>query len=248
MEGQMVEPKRILGICGSAKKAHSSSEFLLSEALSAAEEAGAEIKLVRLIDYKILPCRGCGLCMDNRHCAILKDPGDELHLLFDECMHADGFIFSSPVYAFTLPSLWINWVQRCGPVTDQDLAYRYYGYDTAREVKGKAFKGKTTGLIAVAASLGHEAVWSALTPLFTCYQMNIVASVSMSLFEYDGQPHIRAARWSKDIRHADFAIRLARAVGSRVVESIDPIQRIRSGGNRLELKPEKRAAIPSVQS
>ena len=61
MEGQMVQPKRILGICGSAKKARSSSEFLLSEALSATEEGGAETKLVRLADYKILPCRGYGL-------------------------------------------------------------------------------------------------------------------------------------------------------------------------------------------
>ncbi|HVP21619.1 MAG TPA: flavodoxin family protein [Anaerolineaceae bacterium] len=244
MEGQMVQPKRILGICGSAKKAHSSSEFLLSEALSEAEEGGAETKLVRLADYKILPCRGCGLCMDNRHCPILKDSTDELRLLFDECLQANGFIFSTPVYAFTLPSLWANWVQRCGPVTDQDLAYRYYGYDTAREVKGKAFKGKTTGLIAVAASLGHEAVWSALTPLFTCYQMNIVASVSMSLFEYDGQPHIRAARWSKDIHQADFAIGMARAVGSRVVESIDLVQRIRSGGIKPGLQPDQMAARP----
>jgi len=217
-------------VCGSAKKSHSSSEFLLSESLRAAEEAGAETKLVRLSDYRILPCRGCGLCMDNRHCPILKDPEDELHLLFEDCLWAHGFIFSTPTYAFTLPAPWINWVQRCGPVADQDLAYKYYGYDTAREVKGKAFKGKITGLIAVAASIGEESVWNPLVPLFTCYQMSIVATVGLSLFEYDSQPHIRAARWSKDIRNADFAISMARAVGKRVSESIELVQRIRSGG------------------
>ena len=239
-----MDSKTILGVCGSAKKAHSSSEFLCQQALEAAQEAGATTKLVRLADYTIQPCRGCGLCMDNRHCPLLKDPEDEVHRLFEECMAADGFIFSSPAYAFALPALWLNWLQRCPPATDEELAYKYYSYDTAREVKGKALKGKTLGLLAVAASVGHEAVWTSLEPIFTCYRMNVVASVSLSLFEFDSQPHIRSARWSRDIRQADFAITMARALGRRVYESIDLVNRIRRGA--MAGAPARPDAVPAV--
>ncbi len=237
MEQALTSPKRVLGICGSAKKRHSSSEFLLNEALQAAAETGAHTRLVRLVDYHILSCRGCGLCMDNRPCPLLRHPADELAQLFEECSAADAFVFATPVYAFTLPALWTNWIQRCGPCTAEDLAYKYYSYDTAREVKGKALKGKTAGLIAVAASIGHEAIWSPLVLLFTCYRMNVVASASMCLYEYDSQPHIRHARWSNPISEAEFAIQMARAVGQRVVESIELISHIRTGGATPAQRP-----------
>ncbi len=213
--------KRILGICGTQKKnGFSSSEFLLREALLAAESDGAETKMVKLTDYNILTCDGCGLCMANTHCHLLEDPKDELSQLYEECVKADGFIFSSPVYALSLPSIWKNWIDRCEPCTDDDLSYEYYCYDTVSGVKGKALKGKVAGQIVVAAGPGHEWAMASLMPAFTAVKLSVVVSVGLSLIEYDSQPGIRSQAWSRNLGEADYAINIARSVGKRVNEAV----------------------------
>lgn len=213
--------KHILGICGSPKtNLASSSEFLLKEALHAAEEEGAETRLIRLVDYNILPCTGCGNCMANQHCHLLKRPEDQLTALFHECLWADAFIFSSPVYALSLPSIWKNWIDRCEPCSEEDIAYPYYCYDTVCDVKGKAFKGKVAAQICVAAGPGHEWALASLLPAFTAVKLSVVASVGLSLIEYDGQPGIQSQSWAKDISEAKFAIEISRSIGKRIYETI----------------------------
>lgn len=217
----IMKTSRILGICGSPKKEQfSSSQFLLEKALEAAEEEGAVTKLIRLIDYNILACEGCGQCMNNQHCHLLAESEDELAVLFDECVAADGFIFASPVYALSLPSIWKNWIDRCEPCSDEDLQYGYYCYDVVQNVKGKAFKGKVAGQIAVAAGPGHEWALASLMPAFTAIKLSVIASVGLSLIEYDAQPGIKSKPWAKDIKDAKFAIDIARSVGKRVYEAI----------------------------
>ncbi|TCO74437.1 flavodoxin family protein [Marinisporobacter balticus] len=211
--------KKIIGICGSTKKSNSSSEFLLKCALDEVEKMGVETKLIRLSDYKIKSCTGCGLCMINKHCPILKDPEDQLSLLYKECKEADGFIFSSPVYALSLPAIWKNWFDRCEPCTDEDLSYERYSYDVVKDVKGKAFKGKVVGLISIAAAIGHEIAWNSFSPVFTCINLTVVANVGLSLFEYDSQPAVRLKPWAKSIKDAEFAINMASSLGKRVYET-----------------------------
>ena len=211
----------ILGICGSPKKnLFSSSWFLLEQALQAASEEGAETKMVQLADYNILPCEGCGQCMNHNRCHLLSNKNDQLTKLFDECVWADGFIFSSPVYALALPAIWKNWIDRCEPCSDEDLKYEYYCYDIVQGVKGKAFRGKVAGQIVVAAGPGHEWALASLMPAFTAVKLSMVASVGLSLIEYDFQPGIKSQPWAKDIKEAKFAIDIARSVGKRVYETI----------------------------
>ncbi|MFW9830833.1 MAG: flavodoxin family protein, partial [Candidatus Thorarchaeota archaeon] len=60
---------RVLGICGSPKKEKSSSEFLLSIALEAAQTIeGVKTELLRLADQEILPCTGCDNCVRQKPC------------------------------------------------------------------------------------------------------------------------------------------------------------------------------------
>jgi len=213
--------KRILGICGTQKKGgFSSSEFLLNEALSAAEKAGAETKLVKLVDFNILPCEGCGLCMAKKNCPLLKNPEDQFQDLYRHCVWADAFIFSSPVYALSLPSIWKKWIDRCEPCDISDFNFDHYCYDTVKDVKGKAFKGKVAAQIVVAAGPGHEWALSSLLPAFTCIKLSVIASVGLSLIEYDAQPGIQSQPWAKDIKDSGFAINIAKEVGKRVFETI----------------------------
>ncbi|NFA43472.1 flavodoxin family protein [Clostridium botulinum] len=213
--------KKVLGICGVQKKFDfSSSQFLLEQALKAAEEEGAETELIRLIDYNIKECIACGNCLANQPCPLHVDSEDDLKLLYQKCLEADAFIFSSPVYALSLPSIWKKWIDRCDVNSDEDLDYEYYNYDTVEKVKGKAFRGKVAGQIAVAAGIGHEMALASLMPAFTAVKLTIVANVGLSLIEYDSEPGIKGKEWSKNIQDANFAIDMVRALGKRVYETI----------------------------
>ncbi|WP_340021723.1 flavodoxin family protein [Paenibacillus sp. FSL K6-1096] len=212
--------KKVIGLAGSMKKHHSSSEYLLSVALEAAAEQGVQTELLRLNDYNILPCDGCGNCMNGKHCHLLNDPEDQLRELYDKLKEGDGFVFASPVYALSLPAVWKNWIDRCEPCSDEDLDFEYYNYDRVAGVKGKAFKGKVAGQIVVAAGPGHEWALSSLMPCFTAIKLSMIASAGISLIEYDGQPGIRKRPWSKPIEEAEEAKMMARAVGMRVASSL----------------------------
>jgi len=48
---------KILGLNGSERKL-GNTEILVKEALMGAEEEGAQVEMLRLTDYKILPCDG----------------------------------------------------------------------------------------------------------------------------------------------------------------------------------------------
>ncbi len=217
----MTRKKKILGICGSMSQAQiSSSQFLLEQALEAAALEGADTELIRLADLHIMECRGCGNCLSNQTCPLDEEPKDDHSWLYEKCLEADGFLFSSPVYALGLPSIWKKWIDRCDVNTKKDLHYDIYNYDTVEQVKGKAFRGKVAGQIAVAAGLGHELALAQLMPAFTAVKLTIVANVGISLMEYDSEPGIKKEFWAKDIRQADFAIDMARAAGKRVCETV----------------------------
>ena len=53
---------KILALNGSFRK-NGNTEILLKQALMGAESEGASVEMIRLTDYKIGPCRGCGLCL-----------------------------------------------------------------------------------------------------------------------------------------------------------------------------------------
>jgi multimeric flavodoxin WrbA len=225
--------KKVLGIAGSMKLDNSSSEYLLSVALDACHELGIETEMIRLKDYHILPCDGCGNCMDNKRCHLLLDDQDQFTSLFEKMAAADGFIFASPVYALSLPAIWKNWIDRCEPCSQADLNYDHYNYDRVADIKGKALRGKVAGQIVVSAGPGHEWALSSMLPAFTAVKLSVVASVGISLIEYDGQPGIQKQPWAKAIQDADFAKMMAKAVGIRVATAL--------GYSTFDLAPKKNA-------
>lgn len=213
--------KNVLGICGTPKiKGQSTSEFLLAEALKGAEMEGAETKLVRLVDYTIVPCDGCGDCMNKKQCHLFKEPEDQYTRLYKEVKWADAFIFSSPVYALGLPFTWKQWLDRCEPADEDDLEYQYYNYEVAADIKGKAFQGKVAGQIVTSGGVGQEWALSSLMPLWTAVKLSVVISVGISLIEFDEQPGIRQKPWGQGVHQADFAREIAHHVGRRVTQAI----------------------------
>jgi multimeric flavodoxin WrbA len=85
---------KILGMVGSYRK-KGNSEILAKEALMGAEEAGAEVELLRMTDYQIEACQGFGLCLFREEGCHVEDGVKSIWSKIDE---ADGILLSVPCY------------------------------------------------------------------------------------------------------------------------------------------------------
>jgi len=90
---------KILGLCCGRKMGN--SEILVKEALMGAEEVGADVELVRLMDLDLKPCTGCSACVNDvfekggsGECTIK----DDLKFIEKKIMECDGLIVGSPIY------------------------------------------------------------------------------------------------------------------------------------------------------
>ncbi|WP_370937681.1 flavodoxin family protein [Amycolatopsis sp. cg13] len=213
--------KNVLGICGSPKTSGpSASEFLCRQAMRGAEEVGAATRVIRLVDYPIVDCDGCGDCMNRTPCHLFKRPEDRYIQLYKHIKWADAFVFASPVYALGLPFTWKQWLDRCEPANADELQYQYYNYEVAADVKGTAFQGKVAAQIVTSAGIGQEWAMASLMPLWTNVKLSVIASVGLSLIEFDEQPGIRTKPWGQGVENAEYAIEISRQIGRRVADAI----------------------------
>jgi len=85
---------KVLGIIGSQRKM-GNTDILVKEALMGAEEEGAEVDILRLTDYKLLPCDGLAPCIfGNRGCNL----DDDFNYLLGRIYGCDSLIFGAPCY------------------------------------------------------------------------------------------------------------------------------------------------------
>jgi multimeric flavodoxin WrbA len=85
--------KKIIGMtCG---KKNGNSEIFLKAALKGAEEYGVESEIIRVMDLKVLPCKGCFACSKTGKC-LYKD---DVEWILEKTILGDtGLIVSAPVY------------------------------------------------------------------------------------------------------------------------------------------------------
>ncbi len=208
---------KILGLtCG---RKLSNTEILVKEALMGAEEMGAEVELVRLLDLNIKPCTGCNACVidlmekgGSGRC-VIKD--DDLNFIDEKLMECDGLILGSPIYEKTPQGLLKVLNDRFGP--SHDMAIRIIS-KKIREEKGitkgtgpdeRAFKPRMASLIAVGGS-----DWTTLAlpmmNIFTLpFQMKVVDQV---LVDWTALPAVVVLN--------DEAIARARKSGCHLAESL----------------------------
>lgn len=85
---------RVLGLVASQRKL-GNTEILVKEALMGAEEEGAQVDMLRLTDYKILPCDGLAPCVfGNERCNL----EDDFNFIVDKIFASDGLVFGTPCY------------------------------------------------------------------------------------------------------------------------------------------------------
>jgi multimeric flavodoxin WrbA len=207
---------KVLGICGTHKKnrKQSASWFLLEKALECCRELGAETDVINLVDYHMLPCLGCNLCMTGETCPQLKKPEDETARVVAKIRWAEGVIFSYPVYGFHPPGVLCNFVGGRGKAfLAEDRAMKGelpFGESTI-------FTGKIVGSIVNAGGFGMEPALNTFFPAFLHAKALQVACVGTSLGEYQHNPALEQSGMGRDIQDAEWAIEMARSVAKRVV-------------------------------
>jgi multimeric flavodoxin WrbA len=94
-----VKCMKIMGI--TAGKKNGNSETVLKEALLACQEDGAEIIMINLHDYHILPCIGCSSCNKGHRegkVECVLDKKDDMRRIMEQMLVQDAVIISVPTY------------------------------------------------------------------------------------------------------------------------------------------------------
>jgi multimeric flavodoxin WrbA len=182
---------RVLGISGSPR-VNGNTDLILKEALTAAKSQGAEIKLIRLEDYNLKPCRACMTCFSTGKCAI----EDDWQKLIDEIANADALILASPSYFQGVTAQMKIFIDRIGFLA------------LARQKAD--FAGKVGGAIAVARRSGVSS---------TCSQMlTFLTSVGVAI--PSGGRVFAIGREKGDVLKDKEGIETARHMGEMIVKAL----------------------------
>jgi len=85
--------KQILAIIGSPRKLGNCE--IMAKEISHQLSVPHELNLLRLQDFKILPCRGCYHCLFKTERCVLED---DLNTVIQAMVNADAYIVSAPTY------------------------------------------------------------------------------------------------------------------------------------------------------
>jgi multimeric flavodoxin WrbA len=144
----------VIGLSGSPRVG-GNTDIILQEALAAAKAEDAEVKLIRISDYRIQPCNGCMVCFSTKKC-VTNDDGESL---YQEIVKADGIILGSPSYFQGVTAQMKIFIDRIG----------FLALARGR----KDFAEKVGGVIAVARRSGVSSTCNQMITFMTAVGMTI---------------------------------------------------------------------------
>jgi multimeric flavodoxin WrbA len=129
----MEKVMKILGLSCSPRK-QGNTMVLMEEALRGAKQDGAEVELYSVAGKDIKPCDACWACRNTSRCHIK----DDMQVLYEKMLEADGIIFGTPVYFYSMAA-------QAKAVIDRTIAFHS---------SERSLANKVGGVIAVAGSQG----------------------------------------------------------------------------------------------
>jgi len=111
---------KILGLNGSERKL-GNTEILVKEALMGAEEEGAQVEMLRLTDYKVLPCDGLAPCVFGNSRCNLKD---DFNFIIDKIFENDGLVLGTPCYILESTAIIKQFIDRAFSINFRSKARR----------------------------------------------------------------------------------------------------------------------------
>jgi multimeric flavodoxin WrbA len=204
---------KLLGLtCG---RPMGNTEVLMKEALVGAEEKGAEVELIRMLDLDIRYCRQCrnAICMQKgmEYCPIKDDAA----FLYNKIMDSDGLIIGTPIYSWMAPGeLFVIRDRLLGPKVDKAFAIeakKGTGRMMAMKYDERVFKPRVAGLIVDGGA--HTTYQLAMPPLYTLtFGMEMVVVDKLLVFDLTSIPGAAVL--------VDKAIKRARKVGQNVAAAL----------------------------
>ncbi len=184
---------KVLGIMGSPRVG-GNSDILLSQALSGAKEAGAEVEKIILDRKKISGCKDCKKCNKTGLC-VIKDDMLEIH---KKILEADAIIHSVPVYFFSMTAQMKAYLDRWCALFDAEWRWQKAYYPQMR--------GKRIGLITVCGAADVHMADS----IVNCFQ----PTVEMSKMQWLGTV-MTSANEKGEIVDNEVAIQQAAELGKK---------------------------------
>jgi len=194
---------RVIGISGSPR-ANGNTDTILKEVLTAAQEEGAEVELLRLTNYRLEPCNACRTCFETKEC-VIDDDGEKL---YQEIVKADGIILGSPSYFQGVTAQMKTFIDRIG----------YLCLARGR----KDFTGKVGGAIAVARRSGL---------MNTCQQMLIFLTATRMIIPSGGRA-FAIGREKGEVAEDKEAVDTARYLGTMMVKTIIATESLRKNSGQ----------------
>jgi len=226
------------------------TEVLVKEALMGAEEVGAGVEFVRVLDYDIRSCRGCIACVKSAYSGgewgdktgkcVIKD---DLHIIEGKIMDCDGMIIGAPVFALGPLGLLKDIADRFGPTHDMGGRIEARKIAIAQGKKGpdeRLFKPRATGFISVA---------GASTPNWASFGLPL-----MNLFTFPSHyavaDQMQALSTSKgSVLMNDAVVKRARELGRNVAKFMGiPLEQVKWMGDESGICPVCHSNLLTVSS
>jgi multimeric flavodoxin WrbA len=196
---------KIFGITAGRKMGN--TEILLREAFGAAQELGAEVEMVNLHDMNIHPCDGCENCTikvtkTGRRPSCVHKGKDDMDLIMDKFMAADGIIVSVPSFVLQPQGIYKVFIDRWLP------------YEAAFLIEAKVIDRPPQRVAALITAGGSTQNWMTLT--LPALQMSMFMQ---SIKVVDQMMATRVARPGHVVLKPELLER-ARLLGRRVVQAM----------------------------
>ncbi len=162
---------KILGLACGTKMGN--TEILLKEALMGAEEMGAEVEILRMLDLVIPPIflakKETPGQPDAGPMAAFGDPNakDDADFLWQKYLECDGIILSAPVYTFTPPGYLISIRDRVF-CPRGDIAGVLGRMEAGSKVDERELKVRSGGIISLGGAITPHWVSMGLQLLYSC--------------------------------------------------------------------------------
>lgn len=218
----------ILGISGSPRR--SNTQALLAASLEAAQECGAETRLISLAGKTIKPCIGCYRCADEDgddafFCQKHKGT-DDMHAIYGDICDADALLIASPVYFGTVSG-------QVKVMMDRFMPF-FGGFKHGDLLNGKLGGGLAVG---IKHHGGQELTIHAIHTFYLHLGMIVVGPKAPHLYCSYGGAGTAPTDEKREVLRDAKAVASARDVGARIAKilvgrafsSIDPVDEGEAG-------------------
>lgn len=196
-----------------------SNDSMCKEALIAAQEMGAEVSFIHLLDWDIKDCTGCvacsrGLVMGKGNVCTRKDEFDDFR---SQLLDADGVLVVDPIFEKGASGLFHTLMDRFGPRADRGMnivATKIHEEHGGKPVDPRLLKDKVISFIGIggsdwATAIEYDHTMLAISPAWKVIDNEKFAWSKNIIMEDEKVERVREigrnlAKAAADIEHAEY--------------------------------------------